>query len=1106
MLASESSPTARLIEPGARVDWAEATDQAGELRPVTSLFADVVGSTSLGERLSVSEVRALIGECVSRMCEAIEVYGGVVGALMGDGVAAFFGLEATREDDPLRATRAALEIRRVMAAYSHEVEEAWGISDFTIRVGINHGWVSVGPVGGADPQLLALGDPINVAARLQSVAKPGGVLLGGAVAERVASFFETRSVGMLTVKGRQEPVEGFELLDERVNESPRSRGPFVGRDRDLDALRSIYTEVADGRGNIAIVSGDAGIGKSRLIEELRLALPLDAAWLQARFQAGEPRLPYEPFAQPLRSWLGCGAQAPPIETRVRLGSKARGLLGEAFDDVAPHLSRLLGVSLGSRLDRRHEGLPVSTLSAGMFSAYRSWLSHLAEEGPVVLVLEGFEAANEVAARFAAELLPVCEISSVLILIAMRPTPESPAWAVRTRALDEWNHRSQEIRLSPLHDGASERLARTLSHDGGLDDRLIDVVVTRAEGNPLFIEELVAAVSSQEDATSHLPDALESLLLSRIGALPEGPRLVLQAGAILGRTFDRTLLHEMRLELDLQPSVDALLRSDIVRERGRASAARLHFRHGLIREAAMATLTPSRHAFLARRAVAALERLERDREDEDLELMARLYREAGDPLSAAERLAAIADRLRLVFRFEEASQLLEQCSQLVRGRDSQLEATVGLQRARVFGDLRRFEEAQALLRECRKLATSPAVVREIDLELAATMKEVGNFSGARALLEPLVRGPIAEQANQALVLLCEVALGEEDLAGVQALLDDFELPPDAELEVRYEIASVKAGLAARLGEFGEAEREVLQATLAARRLGSVQRELIARRRQALVYLLKGAVGEAYELGCSVQRRYEELGCVAGQLENGANLLRVAYLRGEVLEGHRLAARLERLSASDSLNLLIRANALPLKFEVGLLEETIAEATLLLDRSDAPGWMRVCALQMLAAGCMDGEEIDVARARLMRARSIASSEAGADEVELVLGGLLELAAIEGDAAAARELIDEMDRLQPTTTIVRSHADRLVASAMALWDRPRARAVLEVCLHRSRQMGLRLEEARVRLALGSLDPANAAEHFAEAERIFEACGCVRGLKELDEARAGVGTVLAG
>ncbi len=196
---------------------------------MTALFADIVGSTSLGERLSADEVKVVIGECVTRMCHAVEQFGGDVQSHMGDGIAAFFGVPAAHEDDPERAARAAIRILDVVGDYAREVEAAWGISDFSARVGINTGEVAVGIVGAADPRAVTLGDTANVAARLQSAAEPGNAVVGEATAKSIINRFELEPLGEVQVKGRVQAVGLWRLIGLQASTQAAPLSPLIGR-------------------------------------------------------------------------------------------------------------------------------------------------------------------------------------------------------------------------------------------------------------------------------------------------------------------------------------------------------------------------------------------------------------------------------------------------------------------------------------------------------------------------------------------------------------------------------------------------------------------------------------------------------------------------------------------------------------------------------------------------------------------------------------------------------------------------------------------------------------------------------------------------------------
>src|SRR6266540_2338170 len=240
--------------PGTAVPRPQGSE-GDEIRPITALFADVVGSTALGERLGPDEVKALVGECVTRMSRAVEEFGGTIQAYMGDGICAYFGVPAAHEDDEERAARAALRILQLVAEYRGDIEAGWGLSGFNVRVGINAGQTAVGLVGGADPQEVALGDTTNVAARLQSAAEPGTVAVGEQAARRLQPGFDIESLGAITVKGRDEPVRAFRLGGPRTDSAPEPESALVGREAERAWLGTVLDDFVAGRGQVLLISG-----------------------------------------------------------------------------------------------------------------------------------------------------------------------------------------------------------------------------------------------------------------------------------------------------------------------------------------------------------------------------------------------------------------------------------------------------------------------------------------------------------------------------------------------------------------------------------------------------------------------------------------------------------------------------------------------------------------------------------------------------------------------------------------------------------------------------------------------------------------------------------
>jgi class 3 adenylate cyclase len=293
------------------------------------------GSTALGERLAPDEVKSLIGECVNRIARAVEQFGGTVQAYMGDGIAAFFGLPAAHEDDPERAAHAALRVLEVVAEYSVDISAAWGVTDFNVRVGVNSRQTAVGVVGAADQQQVALGDATNVAARLQALAAPGTAVVGESTARRLAHRFVLESLGDVDVKGRTEPVGAWRLVRFQTGTRVPAPTPLVGRESAVAQPRSAVDDVVAGRGQVLLLMGDAGFGKSRLLRELETVAGERVTWLE--------ELLYWPFVEVLRHWIGVEAGEPEVSVRTKLRAKLATLAPLDPAEVLPGLARLLSI-------------------------------------------------------------------------------------------------------------------------------------------------------------------------------------------------------------------------------------------------------------------------------------------------------------------------------------------------------------------------------------------------------------------------------------------------------------------------------------------------------------------------------------------------------------------------------------------------------------------------------------------------------------------------------------------------------------------------------------------------------------------------------------------
>lgn len=663
-LAGAGEAPGPVAPPGAQA----ATDapQEDELRPVTALFADIVGSTALGERLAPEEVKALVGECVSQMSRAVEEFGGTVQAYMGDGIAAYFGVPQAHEDDPERAARAALRVIEVVGVYAQDVQAAWGVEDFSVRVGVNSGQTGVGVVGGAAEQTVALGDTTNVAARLQTVADPGTIAVGEVAARRLDQRFVLEPMGDRAVKGREGEVKAWRLVEPRAGDTVPPPGPLVGRDAEVEQLGKAIDDLEAGRGQVLLIVGEAGIGRTRLLGELKRIATDRATWLECECRSYGGQRPYQPFIELLRRWADIAPGDAEVAARTRLRARLDPLFGTEVDQVFPYLARLLSVQLDAGAEEELAGLRPEDFADRLHGAFAAWIEQLAQRDPVVIALDDVHWADASTRELAEDLLELTDRLPLLIAASLRREPTSQGWGLRLKVLSDYPHRGQELALGPLSEDEAARLLELCLEDATLADADRASMTARAEGNPLYLEELARAAKDDvvtdtgrtwalSGSAMLMPSALEGVLVARIDGLTQDARHLAQTAAVIGRVFPEPVLERV-YEGDLQNGLAILLRAEVIREHQRFPEPQYAFHHGMLQESALATLTPDRQRELSGRVAAALEQLHADELDEHLEQLAYYYYRSDNNAKALEYLQLAAERAAAVDADTQAAQL------------------------------------------------------------------------------------------------------------------------------------------------------------------------------------------------------------------------------------------------------------------------------------------------------------------------------------------------------------------------------------------------------------------------------------------------------------------
>ena len=623
---------------------------AGERRVVSIVLVDIADSTAIGEQLGPERTKVVFDEVIRLIAREVKRFGGTVAQLTGDGLYALFGVPNAHEDDAERAVRAGQAVQNALAGYAHDLGEAYGI-EFAARVGVNTGpVVLLGDEAPPAERYNALGDTVNVAARLQPHAGPGGVALGPVTARQVEDAFELEPLGPLQVKGRGEPVEGYRLTGDRA-EIRRRVSPLVGRDAEMTVLEDVLEDAAAGRGSIVAVTGEPGIGKSRLAAEARERWGEQVRFLGMQGVSYAQDVPYYPLRELLRGFVGVGVADPEARVRLELRTQLAAWFGDRADAYYPFLAALLGLVLEDEAQERLRNLASDSVQRQTHEAVVELARALARERPLCLVLEDLHFADEPTLELCEELLSVAEEESAVVFLLYRSDPDLPSWKLGEAARRLYRHRFRELQLGALDAEEGARLAAAAA-GGELTTGLAAELAERTGGNPLFVEEAARDALERGDGMA-VPVAIQETLQARLDRLAPDAREVASVASVVGRTFGAPLLERIVPPDRLKPALSDLQRLDLVVEERRRPAPEYRFRHGLVQEAAYKSLLDDRRRELHRIVGIALEDLHQGELSEAYGLLARHFAEADEPRKAARYLLEAGDAARAVYADEEA---------------------------------------------------------------------------------------------------------------------------------------------------------------------------------------------------------------------------------------------------------------------------------------------------------------------------------------------------------------------------------------------------------------------------------------------------------------------
>ena len=474
---------------------------AGERRVVTILFCDVRGSTAMADKLDPEEWAGIMKRAMTYIIPPVTRHDGTVARLLGDAILAFFGAPTTHEDDPQRAVRAGLEIVDGITHFQEQLQRERGL-DFNVRVGINTGLVFTGTIG-ADRRVdyTAMGDAVNLAARMEQTAQPGSVQITEQTYKLVEPWFQFEALGGIQVKGKSEPIITYRVL--AIKAIPgRGRGlegfglssSLVGREQELKIIELCIQRLSiRGEGSIISIIGEAGMGKSRVVAEakaLALANISNGMWLEGQTLSFGQTITYWPFQQILRGWAGITEDDDTDRSWSKLESRVRGLFGGETIDYLPYLASLLALEVRGEYAERVKYLDGDAMGKQIFLTSRRFFERLARTQPTVLVFEDLHWMDESSTLLLEHLLPLARIVPLLIIGVSRPERETPAARLRDLCRLDFADCYSEVRLVPLLESDSTQLIDNLLDIESLPRHLRETIVDKADGNPFFIEEVI----------------------------------------------------------------------------------------------------------------------------------------------------------------------------------------------------------------------------------------------------------------------------------------------------------------------------------------------------------------------------------------------------------------------------------------------------------------------------------------------------------------------------------------------------------------------------------------------------------------------------------------
>ena len=581
------------------------TSIEGERKVVSVFFADVANFTSISEKLDPEDVHQIMDGCFNILMKEIHKYEGAINQFTGDGVMALFGAPVAREDHAQRACYAALAIQKAVKKYRELLTDKFGV-DFNMRIGINSGPVVVGAIGDdLRMDYTAIGDTTNLAARMESLAQPGSILVSENTYGNISSYFEFESLGKLEIKGKELRQEAYALKaylsKSTVGFTRKIYSKMVGRDHELDKIELQVMKVINSEGSIVNIIGEAGIGKSRIVVELKKKeVVKKATLLEGRAISMGSNLSFHPIIDLLKNWARIGEDDSKAAAFDKLRASIRNITPNGVEEILPFVATLLGMNLTERYAERVKGMKGEALEKLILKNLRDLLRKASEIIPLVIIMEDLHWADASTIELLESLFRLAETDRIIFINVFRPRYSGTGARIVQAVREKFPKHYVEIELQTLDEQISEILVNNMLNISGLPYALRDRIVKRAGGNPFFIEEVVRSfidegaivkkngafeITDKIDSVV-IPHTINDVLTARIDRIEEKTRDLIKTASVIGRSFFYRILTEVAKNIeDVDVRLEYLKEKQLIRERMRMEELEYLFKHALAQEAA-----------------------------------------------------------------------------------------------------------------------------------------------------------------------------------------------------------------------------------------------------------------------------------------------------------------------------------------------------------------------------------------------------------------------------------------------------------------------------------------------------------------------------------------